>query len=153
MTPSSKPTAPPVPSISEFGDLHGLKSILSDFYNRVFKDPMIGYLFHQQDQERLIEKELEWTAKALGVEINYSGRSLAKAHQAHPIRRGHFHRRNQLLKQTLEEHQAPESVIKWWLHHSQSLEKAILGRAQTDQRCETTADGSGGESMTLWRKP
>ena len=88
----------------------------------------------------------------MGVEIKYTGRPLAKAHQSHPIRRGHFHRRNYLLKETLIEHQLSESVITWWMHHSQSLEKAILGRAQTDQRCEQTADGSGGESLTLWRK-
>lgn len=147
-----KISAPPLPSISDFGDLQGLRHILSDFYNRVFQDPMIGYLFREQDQERLIEREVEWTAKALGVEIKYTGRSLAKAHQSHPIRRGHFHRRNHLLQQTLIDHKLSESVITWWMHHSQSLEKVILGRAQNKQDCEQTADGSGGESLTLWRK-
>ena len=146
---SQQPRPPP---ISSFGDISGLKQILTDFYCKIFEDPMIGYLFRNQDKERLIERELEWTLKALGEEITYQGRPMAKAHQAHPIRRGHFHRRNQLLEQTLIDHQISSESIAWWMNHSRSMENAILGRARMDDRCEKTADGSSNSSPSLWRK-
>jgi len=122
------------------GGLEGLRAHLDDFYLRVFKDPMIGYLFMGQDRERLVERELEWTASFFGAELPYQGRPLRKAHGAHPIRRGHFHRRNQLLLNTLTERGAPQPLIKAWMEHSASLERAILGGAAHIASCERTSD-------------
>jgi truncated hemoglobin YjbI len=128
------------PPLSSFGGLDGLRSTLEHFYQRVFNDPMIGYLFVGQDQQRLIDRELEWTARALGVALDYQGRPLARVHQRHPIRRGHFHRRNQLLLESIEQCGLPSDVYRWWQAHSASLEVAILGSASNDTRCEQTAD-------------
>ena len=131
------------PAIERFGGLEGLRAVLTEFYGLIFADPMISYLFIGQDKDLLIERELEWTAKALGYPIKYKGKGLAKAHQAHSIRRGHFFRRNQLLLQTLQNRTLPEECIDWWMQHSAALEKAILGRAQGGQACEETANGEG----------
>ena len=79
------------------GGDEGLRALLTDFYDRVFRDPMIGYLFMGQDKARLIEREVEWTARLFGAEVSYQGRPLREAHKRHPIRRGHFHRRNQIF--------------------------------------------------------
>lgn len=141
------------PSLDSFGGLGGLREILTDFYSRVFSDPMIGYLFYNQDSHRLVERELEWTARSLGQDIKYQGKGIAAAHQRHPIRRGHFHRRNQLLEDTIKDHDLPDSCLAWWMAHSQSLEAAILGSAQSDPRCEMTADRSPNGQPTLWIKP
>lgn len=152
------------PPIEDFGGLEGLKEVLTEFYDKIFTDPMISYLFQGQDKALLVERELEWTAKALGYPIEYKGKGLAKAHQAHAIRRGHFFRRNQLLLQTLEQKSLPPECIEWWMLHSAALEKAILGRAQGGQACEETANGEGeqqvhsfpqknSDSSTLWVSP
>ena len=128
------------PPLSSFGGLDGLRATLEHFYQHVFSDPMIGYLFAGQDQQRLIDREFEWTARALGVALDYQGRPLARVHQRHPIRRGHFHRRNQLLLESIEHRGLPSDVYRWWRAHSASLEVAILGSASNDTRCEQTAD-------------
>lgn len=126
--------------LSLAGGLDGLRAHLSEFYRRVFRDPMIGYLFMGQDQARLVERELEWTARAFGAELPYQGRPLRAAHAQHPIRRGHFFRRNQLLLDTLKERGAPEELIEEWMSHSRALEAAILGRAAGVEGCEVTSD-------------
>ena len=126
--------------LETLGGLKGLREILSDFYQRVFNDPMIGYLFVNQDKKRLIERELEWTARLFGAsDVIYQGRPLKKAHRAHPIRRGHFHRRNQLLKQTLIDRSIDQEIQERWMAHSESLINTILGKASVDSTCEQTS--------------
>ena len=129
------------PEISQIGGLEGLRLILTDFYQRVFKDLMIGYLFEKQSMSRLIDREVEWTARTIyGLDIQYRGKGLRAAHSKHPIRRGHFHRRNQILRETLNAHSVPEEIKLIWMTHSESLAQAILGRASTDPRCEQTSN-------------
>jgi len=126
--------------ISIAGGLEGIRGHLTEFYQRVFKDPMIGYLFSGQDQGRLIEREVEWTARAFGAQVPYAGRPLRKAHSKHPIRRGHFFRRNQILLDTLTARGAPQALIDHWMEHSRALEASILGRAAGVEGCEVTSD-------------
>ena len=132
----------PSPPLHSFGGMEGLRATLEHFYHRVFKDPMIGYLFVGQDLTRLVERELEWTARALGVHIEYQGEPLAQVHQRHPIRRGHFYRRNQLLFESIEQCGLSQEASLWWRAHSAALESAILGHAARDHGCEHTADES-----------
>ena len=122
------------------GGLEGIRGHLTEFYQRVFKDPMIGYLFIGQDQDRLIEREVEWTARAFGAEVPYEGRPLRQAHAKHPIRRGHFFRRNQILLDTLTSRGAPQALIDHWMEHSRALEASILGRAAGVAGCEVTSN-------------
>ena len=128
------------PPLSSFGGLDGMRETLEHFYRRVFSDPMIGYLFTGQDLQRLVTRELEWTARALGVDVAYQGQPLARAHQRHPIRRGHFHRRNQLLLESVEQCGLPPEVSLWWRAHSVALESAILGSVVEDVGCERAAN-------------
>ncbi|MEE2644961.1 MAG: group 1 truncated hemoglobin [Myxococcota bacterium] len=122
------------------GGMAGLRELLTEFYRRVFRDPMIGYLFHGQDQSRLVEREVEWSARLLGAPVHYQGRSMAEVHRQHPIRRGHFHRRNQILRVLLEERELPVELRERWLAHNEKLAAAILGPAHGDLRCERRSD-------------
>ncbi len=140
---ASSPDQKNMPNIELFGGLDGLRKVLIEFYERIFKDPMISYLFAAQNKALLVERELEWTAKALGYPIEYKGKGIARAHQAHAIRRGHFFRRNQLLLETLQSQALPKECIDWWMEHSAAMERAILGRAQGGKACEETANGEG----------
>ena len=127
--------------MSHYDDLGGeapLRAILRDFYGRVFADPMIGYLFVGQDPARLAELEFQLTAKILGGPVQYTGRGMRAAHAAHAIRRGHFHRRNQLLLDTLTAHGAPPAVIEAWMRHARALERAVLApRDRADRACDS----------------
>ena len=68
------------------------------FYDQVFADPMIGFMFLGLDQSRLAAREFELMARVCGIEIEYQGRGLAAAHRRHNIRRGQFDRRLVLLE-------------------------------------------------------
>ena len=44
-----------------------LRAVLADFYDRVFADVMIGFMFAGKDRAHLVEREYELTAKLLGA--------------------------------------------------------------------------------------
>lgn len=129
-----------------------LRLILADFYRRVFADAMIGYLFAGQDPARLVELEFQLTAKMLGAPVEYSGRSIRAAHEKHAIRRGHFHRRNAILSETLADHGVPAAVVEAWMGHSRALERAVLApAARADSACDADVEARPGAGVVEHR--
>jgi hemoglobin len=113
-----------------------LRTILTDFYDRVFADPMIGFFFMRQDKARLIELEWQLTARILGAKVPYHGRGMGAAHREHPIMRGHFMRRNQLLLDTLRDHAVPDAIAERWMQHAYDAERAIIGHQPRGPHCD-----------------
>src|SRR5258705_13394211 len=102
-----------------------LRAIINTFIDRVFEDRMIGFFFRNADRARIKEMEYQLAAGFLGAEIQYQGRPLGKVHANHPIMGGHFARRRQILKETLEAFHVPEEIKSIWLAHTDSLRPLI----------------------------
>jgi hemoglobin len=117
---------------SHFDQLGGelrLREIIDTFIDRVFADRMIGFFFHKADKNRIKEMEYQLAASFLGAGIDYQGRPLDKAHAKHPIMGGHFARRRQILKETLEFYQVAETIKHAWLKHTDALQPLITGQS------------------------
>jgi len=104
-----------IPSTSQslferLGGEEKVRAIVDAFIDRVFADRMIGFFFRDADRMRIKEFEFQLAAKFLGADIEYQGRPLHIAHAKHPIMGGHFARRRQILKETLEECNVPEPI-------------------------------------------
>jgi hemoglobin len=108
-----------------------LRSIVDRFVDRMFADTMIGFFFRKASRERVKDKEYELAAQLLGAPVEYSGRPIQQVHAVHPIMGGQFARRLEILRSTLVEAGAPESVIRHWVAHTESLRSLV------------TRDGSG----------
>lgn len=126
-----------------------LRAILTDFYARIFADPMIGYLFTGLSPERLVELEFQFTARALGADVPYEGRGMRAAHDRHPITRGHFNRRSRLLLDVLVAHGVDPEVRDAWLAHIRRLEGAVLGPVAGRADCDPAPTGEQPPSLTL----
>lgn len=109
-----------------------LRTIVNAFIDRVFEDRMIGFFFRNVDRARIKEMEYQLAASFLGADIKYTGRPLGKAHVNHPIMGGHFARRRQILKETLELYQVPEKIQAAWLQHTDSLRPLITPETGSD---------------------
>jgi hemoglobin len=115
-----------------------LRTALTDFYDRVFADVMIGYLFAGKNKAHLIEREWEMTARMLGASaVTYTGRSMREAHGRHQILGGHFDRRLQLLRDALAAHDVPAAVCDAIVAHSQALRPQIT--ADRGSECDHDA--------------
>jgi hemoglobin len=102
-----------------------LRAVLADFYDRIFDDVMIGFLFEGKDRARLIDKEYELTARLLGADVAYTGRPMREAHARSPILGGHFERRLELLRQTIADHDVDPEVRDAWIEHTLALRAQI----------------------------
>ncbi len=122
-----------VPSLFEqVGGEGKLRLIINTFIDRVFEDRMIGFFFRNVDAQRIKEMEYQLAAEFLGAPVVYRGRALDIAHAKHPIMGGHFARRRQILKETLETYGVPEAVTEAWLRHTDSLRPLITSQAESD---------------------
>ena len=116
----------------KLGSESGLRAIVNAFIDCVFEDRMIGFFFRNADRAHIKEMEYQLTASFLGADIKYTGRPLGKAHVNHPIMGGHFARRRQILKETLEAYQVSEEIQAAWLQHTDSLRPLITPETGSD---------------------
>lgn len=123
-----------------------LRAILTDFYDRVFADVMIGFMFKGRDRARLVELETQFTARALGADVAYEGRGMRQAHASVPILIGHFQRRYQILRETLADHAVDPDVMEAWLGHSRALQRAVLPAERRDLDCQSQLPPAGAPS-------
>lgn len=121
-----------------------LRAVIEDFYQRVFADVMIGFMFTGKDRARLIEKEWELAARMLGADVRYTGRSMPEAHARLPITGGHFDRRTQLLRDTLAAHDVPDDVRAAWLGHVDALRAQLTA----DRGSECDHDAAAARTST-----
>jgi hemoglobin len=102
-----------------------LRSVVNDFCDRMFVDPIICFLFAGKNKQALAAKEWEFAARLLGARVKYTGRSLRAAHASSLILEGHFYRRAMILKQTLIDHNVPMPVREAWIAHTFRLQPQI----------------------------
>lgn len=102
-----------------------LRAVIETFYQRVFDDVMIGFLFFGKDRRRLIDKEFEFTANFLGGDVAYTGKPMRAAHARAPIMGGHFDRRLRILEETLAAHAVNAEVQAAWLGHTRALRALV----------------------------
>lgn len=115
-------------TVSDYATLggdSGLRGHVGAFIDRVFGDPIIGFLFVGRDRGRVVRHEVELAARHLGGPTAYTGRPLGATHRPLRINRGHFRRRLALLRTVLRERSVPEAVIERWLEHDRQLELVV----------------------------
>jgi hemoglobin len=114
-----------------------LREIIDCFIDRVFADRMIGFFFRNADRARLKEMEYQLAAEFLGADVKYTGKPLGKVHLNHPIMGGHFARRRQIFKETLEHFQVAEEIKLALLKHTDDLRPLITPESGSD--CDPVA--------------
>ncbi|MDQ3336253.1 MAG: hypothetical protein M4D80_13880 [Myxococcota bacterium] len=103
-----------------------LRAVLADFYDRVFADVMIGFMFQGKDKRHLVDREYEMAARMLGAsDVTYTGRPMRTAHGAHTIFGGHFERRLQILREAMADHDVDPEVRQVWIDHTLALRDQI----------------------------
>lgn len=113
-----------------------LRTMLQDFYDRLFDDMIIGFLFEGSDKSALVDSQFDYVTAHLGDRSGtYDGPSIARAHKELPILTGMFDRRHEILRQTLEDHAFPQEIVEEWLTLDQSLRKFVvnLGAQRRDE--------------------
>lgn len=104
-----------------------LVQIMTDFYDRLFNDVFVGFIFTPFDKAHLIHQQVLFTGNLLGAkDLKFEGKSLREAHSNLPIRPAHFARRQVILKEVLHDHSIALEVIEEWLKCELQLKSQIL---------------------------
>lgn len=115
-----------------------LRVVIADFYERVFADVMIGFMFQGKDRAHLNAREWELVAALLGAPgVKYTGMPMRAAHTKHTIFGGHFERRMQILREVFRDHAVDPEVAATWLAHAESLRSQIT--RDRGSECGTSA--------------
>lgn len=111
----------------EVGGLERLEEMMRVFYERVFADMMIGFMFVGVDLDAIVASQVQYMRARLGNEkIRYEGKPIRGGHQPFPILVGHFNRRHQLMIEVLREFEVPEHVYDAWVELEQSLRELVI---------------------------
>ncbi|SMF54965.1 truncated hemoglobin [Pseudobacteriovorax antillogorgiicola] len=103
-----------------------LAAIITEFYDRAFKDPLIAHLFWGFDQKHLTEMQIQFASSMLGGPGPYRGKSLGQAHRQLKINQAHFGRRQVLMAEVLDEFQVDPDIKKQWLEREDRLKPLIV---------------------------
>jgi truncated hemoglobin YjbI len=107
-----------------------VRAILRSLYDKLFGDPMVGFLFDGKDKDHIVEQQVAFTCGFLGGPHVYTGRPLPQAHASLPLLPGHFDRRQRLLKQVLKEENVPAEVSREWLRIDETLRPSVLAAGE-----------------------
>lgn len=130
------------------GGAAAIRAVLTDFYDHVFDDVMIGFLFRDADKTRLIEKECEHTLVALGADLVYTGRPIDAVHRPLPIMGGHFMRRRKLLADAIARAGLPDDVRDAWMAHNDALRPLVTPDRSGECDAPAAAARAGDERDT-----
>ena len=114
----------------EIGGEAAVRAIVQSLYDKLFADPMVGFLFEGKDKQHIVDEQLVFTCSFLGGPQHYAGKSLPVAHAQLPLLPGHFDRRHRLLSLTLDEQKVPPDVKRVWLGIDENLRSSVLAAGQ-----------------------
>jgi hemoglobin len=107
-----------------------VRAVLQALYDRLFEDPIVGFLFEGKDKAHIVEQQLAFTTAFLGGPGRYTGKPLPEIHATLPLLAGHFDRRHRLLAIVLDEKHVPDEVKRVWLHIDSSLRSSVLAAGE-----------------------
>ena len=123
-----------------FGGEAPVRAVLRALYDRLFDDPIVGFLFEGKDKEHIVEQQVALTCSFLGGPQRYTGKPLPEAHSGLPLLAGHFDRRHFLLAEVLAQRGVPEDVRAEWLRIDIALRPSVLAAGE-EARAKTREPG------------
>jgi hemoglobin len=112
------------------GGEQAVRAVLQALYDRLFDDPIVGFLFEGKDKAHIVEQQVAFTCSFLGGPQPYTGKPLPEAHAKLPLLAGHFDRRHFVLEQVLEQQSVPEEARTAWLRIDAALRPSVLAAAE-----------------------
>ena len=109
-----------------------IRAAIANFYEKAFRDPIIGHQFFHSDIEQLIEKQSAFTISAFGGPKCYQGRDMREAHRKLPINKAQFDRRQVLMAESLDAVGIPNDEKKAWLDAEDAFRSLVIS---TDKPC------------------
>ena len=108
-----------------------ISAIISEFYERAFRDLIIGLIFWSFDKEHLSKMQTSFASSMLGGPEKDRGKSLELAHKELRINNAHFGRRQVLMKEVLRDFDIDPEIADSWLQKEEKLKPLVVSSSST----------------------
>jgi len=126
-----KCTDPMPDSQSIYADIGGreaVEAVVSDFYDRVFDDPVLEPYFESVDREALYAHQVQFISAVADGPVSYEGADMRAAHEGMGITEEAFGRVATYLGDALRENGVGEDNVEAILTEVGALEPDVVGQ-------------------------
>ncbi|MFC6770626.1 group I truncated hemoglobin [Halorubrum pallidum] len=120
---------PDTQSIYEsIGGREAVEAVVSDFYDRVFDDPVLEPYFEGADREALYAHQVQFISAVAGGPVSYEGADMRAAHEGMGITEEAFGRVSTYLGEALRENGVDGENVEAILEAVGALEPDVVGQ-------------------------
>jgi hemoglobin len=113
---------------AEIGGQDTVETVVSDFYDRVFEDPLLEPYFEGIDRNTLYAHQVQFISSVAGGPVSYDGVDMQQAHKGMGITGEAFDRVATYLGDALRENNVAEDNIDEILEAVGGLETDVVGQ-------------------------
>ncbi|WP_128905931.1 group I truncated hemoglobin [Halorubrum amylolyticum] len=110
------------------GGREAVEAVVSDFYDRVFDDPVLEPYFEGIDREALYAHQVQFISAVAGGPVSYEGADMRAAHEGMGITEEAFGRVATYLGEALRENGVAEGNVEAVLEAVGALEPDVVGQ-------------------------
>ncbi|WP_336135582.1 group I truncated hemoglobin [Natronomonas amylolytica] len=113
---------------ARIGGQEAVEAVVSDFYDRVFDDPLLEPYFEDTDREALYAHQVQFISSVAGGPVSYDGADMQQAHEGMGITEEAFGRVATYLEDALRENDVPEDDVDAILKEVGALEPDVVAQ-------------------------
>jgi len=113
---------------ADIGGREAVEAVISDFYDRVFDDPVLEPYFEGVDREALYAHQVQFISAVAGGPVSYEGADMRAAHEGMGITEEAFGRVATYLGEALSENGVAEGNVEAILKEVGALEPDVVGQ-------------------------
>jgi len=113
---------------AEIGGRDAVEAVVSDFYDRVFEDPVLEPYFENVDRDALYAHQVQFISAVAGGPVSYDGADMQRAHEGMGITEDAFDRVATYLAESLAENGVAEDNVGAILEEVTELEPDVVGQ-------------------------
>jgi hemoglobin len=110
------------------GERAGIRAVVDDFYDRLLADDELGPFFADADVEELRRTQTDFLCEAAGGPETYDAAPVREAHLDVPFTPAHIQRAIELLEESLDEFDVPETEASAVVEAIAAYEADLLAR-------------------------
>jgi len=111
---------------AEIGGRDTVEAVVSDFYDRVFEDPVLEPYFDNVDRDALFAHQVQFISAVAGGPVSYDGVDMQRAHEGMGITEDAFDRVATYLAEALSENGVAENDVEAILEAVADLEPDVV---------------------------
>jgi len=113
---------------ADVGGREAVEAVVSDFYDRVFDDPVLEPYFEGIDREALFAHQVQFVSAVAGGPVSYEGADMRAAHEGMGITEEAFGRVATYLGEALRENGVSAENAEAILEEVGALEPDVVGQ-------------------------